>query len=84
MSILASALKKLKVSRTVFYIFALCVVLQHITVCVCIENNIEIDSATCPVVAVFDFKKLHIVTTGRLASVNVHRSTEFHGDRSNG
>ena len=43
----------------------------------------KIDSATCPVVAMFDFKKLNIVTTGRLASVNVHRSTEFHGDRSN-
>ena len=52
------------------------------SLCACIENKIKIDSATCPVVAMFDFKKLHIVTTGSTASVNVHRSTEFHVDRS--
>jgi len=34
----------------------------------------KIDSAACPVVAMFDFKKLEIVTTGSLATVNVHRS----------
>jgi len=43
----------------------------------------KIDSAACPVVAMFDFKKLEIVTTGSTGSVNVHPSTEFHGDRSN-
>jgi len=55
------------------------------SLCVCIENKINTDSATCPVVAMFEFKKLHIVTTGggSPASVNVHRSTEFHVDRSN-
>ena len=83
MSILASALKKLKVSRTICYILH-CVSFCNTPLCVCIENKIKIDSATCPVVAMFDFKKLNIVTTGSLASVNVHRSTEFHVERSNG
>jgi len=40
----------------------------NISLCVCIQNKVKIDSATCPVVAEFDFKKLRIVTTGKLAS----------------